>query len=70
MPLRLSVSAARTTPSKAPGQARKLSCTSALEPSSDRETILMSASFILAQTSSVTSVPLVAMHMRSPSDVP
>src|SRR6056297_282636 len=70
MPFALSVSAPRIVPSKAPSQFRKLSWISAVEPSSDRETILMSASFIRAQTSSVIKVPLVAMHMRRPLPVP
>ena len=34
------------------------------------ETILMSASFIFRHTSSVISVPLVAIHMRKPLLVP
>src|SRR6266567_3423420 len=70
MPCLRKCSAARTTPSNAPGQERKSSWTAALLPSSDSETILISAFFIFSQTSSVTSAPLVAMHMRSPSEVP
>ena len=64
------ISAALTTPSNEPGHWRKLSCTSAVEPSSDSDTILISAFFIFAQISSVTRAPLVAMHIRRPSEVP
>src|SRR6516164_9875963 len=70
MPFLRKCSAARTTPSKAPGQERKSSWTSALLPSSESDTILISAFRIFSHTSSFTSAPLVAMHMRNPKEVP
>jgi len=63
-------SAARTAPSKAPGWARKLSCTAAVEPSSDSDTIRMPDALIRSHTAVSTRVPLVARHMRRPRSVP
>src|SRR3972149_2332491 len=70
IPLRRNVSAARSVPSNAPGCFRKSSWIAAVDPSNDSDTILIPLSFICAQTSSVTSVPLVAMHIRRPFPVP
>src|SRR5919108_746821 len=69
-PLRRKISAARTTPSKEPGHWRKSSWTAAPLPSSDSETIRISAFFIFSQISSVTRAPLEAMHILSPREVP
>src|SRR3990172_6164531 len=70
IPLRRNVPAARSVASKAPGCLRKSSCTAAVEPSSDREQIRIPDSFIFSTTSSVTSTPFVAMHIRNPFSVP
>ncbi len=70
IPFRLKISAARSVASNAPGCLRKSSWTAAVEPSSDREQIRIPDSFILPTTSSVTSTPFVAMHIRNPFSVP
>src|SRR5512145_2527670 len=69
-PLRLRVAAAASVASNAPACFRKSSCTDAVEPSRDSETIRIPLSFILSHTASVTSVPFVAMHIRNPLSVP
>ena len=70
IPLRLKISAARSVASNAPGCLRKSSWTAAVEPSSDREQIRIPDAFICPTTSSVTSTPFVAMHIRNPFSVP